>query len=105
MTATPASGPCFHWANAAIEAPISGYDAVMPLARGPSVVAADVRPTTRAVVTAMRRGMSHQATTLAETVTKRRGSSQRTSASAASAAATRMTVERPALTRTIAETT
>src|SRR5271157_1331621 len=105
MTATPASGPWLAWAKAAIEAAISGYDAVIPPARGPSVVAADVRPTTRAVVTAMRNGISHQATTLAETVTKRRGRSQRTSASAASAALNRVTVERPATTRTIAETT
>src|SRR5271165_1725072 len=105
MTATPASGPWLAWAKAAIEAAISGYDAVIPPARGPSVVAADVRPTTRAVVTAMRSGMSHQATTLVDIATKRRGSSQRTSASAASAAATRMTVESPASTRTTAETT
>ena len=46
---------------------MSGNDAATPLASGPSVAAAEVRPTTRAVVTAMRKGMSHQPALAAET--------------------------------------
>ena len=52
MTETPAAGPWARWAKAAIEAPMSGNEAMAPLAPGPSVPAAEVNPMTSAVVTA-----------------------------------------------------
>ena len=80
-----------------------GNEAATPLAPGPSVAAADVSPTTSAVVTAMRNGGSHQATRLAEMANCRCGSSQSTNVSAEVAAAINSTLGRSAATRRIAE--